>query len=291
MRLYAPAKINWTLEVLGRSERHPGYHDIRSVMQTIDLCDVIELEPAAELRVDVEGETGTPEKELVLTAARLLAEGSGGKRGARIRLTKRIPVAAGLGGGSSDAAAALRGLDRLWGLNCERERLLEIAARVGSDAPFFLFGGTALAEGRGERVTPLPDAPPAWLVLVAPPFSLPDKTKRLYEALSPDDFSDGARSDDAAERIRHGEPLDDSDLYNAFERAAYERFPALAAYRDALLAAGAPRVHLAGSGPALFALAAGEAEARRIHDSLALPSGQRFVVRTIGAAEALRSEP
>jgi len=291
MRLYAPAKINWTLEVLGRSERHPGYHDIRSVMQTIDLCDVIELEPAVELRLEVEGDAGTPEKELVLAAARLLAERSGGKQGARIRLTKRTPVAAGQGGGSSDAAAALRGLDRLWGLNCGREGLVEIAARVGSDAPFFLFGGTALAEGRGEHVRPLPDAPPAWLVLVAPPFSLPDKTKRMYEALSPDDFSDGARSDAAAERIRRREPLDDSDLYNAFERAAYERFLELAAYRDALIAAGARRVHLAGSGPALFALTAGEAEARRIHDALALPGGQRFVVRTIGAAEALRSEP
>ncbi len=291
MRLYAPAKINWALEVLGPSQRHPGYHEVRTVMQTIDLCDVIDLAPAQELSVAVEGRAGTPEDELVLAAARLLREHGGRRLGAFIRLTKRIPVAAGLGGGSSDAAAVLRGLNALWELGYDLGRLVEIAAAVGSDAPFFLYGGSALAAGRGERISPLPDAPPAWLVLVLPPFDLPDKTKRMYAALSPDDFSHGSRSEAAAERVRRGEPLGDGDLYNAFERVAYERFPGLAAYRDALLAAGARRAHLAGSGPALFALTADETEARRIHHALRLPDGQSFAVPTIGAARALRAEP
>ncbi len=291
MRLYAPAKINWTLEVLGPSQRNPGYHEVRTVMQTIDLCDVVDLAPGQELSLDVEGQAGTPEDELVLAAARRLGEHAGCPLGARIRLTKRIPVAAGLGGGSSDAAAALRGLSRLWELGYDRGRLAEIAAAVGSDAPFFLYGGTALAGGRGEHVRPLPDAPQTWLVLVVPPFDLPDKTRRMYESLSPADFSDGSRSDAAAERIRRGEPLGDGDLFNAFDRVAYERFPGLDAYREALLAAGARQVHLAGSGPALFALTADETEARRIHDALRLPDGQSFAVPTIGAADALRAEP
>lgn len=292
MRLYAPAKINWTLEVLGPSRRHPGYHEVRTVMQTVDLCDVIDLAPAPDLSLEVEGRAGTPEDELVLAAARLLGEHDGRRLGARIRLTKRIPVAAGLGGGSSDAAAALRGLDSLWGLGCDRDRLVEIAAAVGSDAPFFLYGGTVLAGGRGEHVRPLPDAPQTWLVLVVPPFDLPDKTKRMYAALSPADFTDGSRSEAAADALRRGEALGDADLYNAFDRVAYERFPGLDAYREALLlAAGAHRAHLAGSGPALFALTADETEARRIHHALRLPDGQSFAVPTIGAADALRAEP
>jgi len=287
MKLFAPAKINWTLEV-GR-RRDDGYHEVRTVMQTIDLCDELELARDNGLRLEVVGPHEASEDDLVMRAAALL-DGDGG-RGAHLRLTKRIPVAAGLGGGSSDAAAALRGLNEAWGLGHDEAELTGLAAQLGSDVSFFLSGGTALAEGRGERVTPLPDAARAWLVVLAPPIALADKTQRMYAALTPSDFADGSRTEALAERLRAGMPIRDGDLYNAFERAASAVFEGLDGYREALLAAGASRVHLAGAGPALFALAADEPGADAIRDKVSLPAGGRvFVVRTLTAAESLRRE-
>ncbi len=294
MRLCAPAKINWTLEVLGR--RDDGYHEVRTIIQTVGPCDTLDLTPGDRLELQVEGANQPSQDDLVLRAAALL--GGGGDSGAYIRLSKRVPVAAGLGGGSSDAAAALRGLNELWRLGYGDARLAEISAGIGSDVAFFVHGGTALAEGRGERVTPLPDIPPTWLVLLVPPFRLPEKTRRMYAALTPDDFSDGARTEALLRRLNRGLPIADAELYNAFQRAAFEVFQGLDAYRDALLAAGARRVHLAGSGPALFALGPDEGAARAIHDRLRPPGGQAprrapvwaLVVRTLSAAEARVTE-
>ena len=189
------------------------------------------------------------------------------------------------------AAAALLGLNALWGLGHSSERLGQLAATLGSDVPFFLSGGTALAEGRGERVTPLPDVAPAWLVLLVPALQISDKTRSMYAALTPDDFSDGSRTAALAERLRGGEGVRDEDLYNAFERTAFEVFEGLAAYREALLAAGARRVHVAGSGPALFALGPDEAAAKAVRDKVSLRGGWLFVVRTLSAAEVLLAEP
>lgn len=289
MRLYAPAKINWSLEVLGR--RDDGYHEVHSVLQTIDLSDVIEVTPAPELRLDVEGQHEASEDDLLLRAARLLHEESGYKEGALIRLSKEIPVAAGLGGGSSDAAALLRGLNQLWGLGWGRERLASLAAMVSSDAPFFLWGGTALAQGRGERITPLPDVAALPLLLVMPPWSLPAKTARMYASLDPGDFSDGSRTQRLVEALHNGKRPRDDLLYNAFERVAYKVWPQLAQYRDALLEAGARRVHLAGSGPALFVLADNEQRQRLLKTKLGSLPGQIILARTLGAAAATRLEP
>src|SRR5262249_28142922 len=152
--LTAPAKINLTLEVLG--PRPDGFHALRSVMQALPLADALTFEPAGDLRLrcsrsDLEGPHN-----LVWRAAELLRRTAGTARGAHVRLHKRIPVAAGLGGGSSDAATTLIGLDALWGLETPRATLLDLGARLGSDVPFFLGERpTALVEGRGERLTPL----------------------------------------------------------------------------------------------------------------------------------------
>ncbi len=286
MRLRASAKINWTLEVLGR--RGDGYHEVRTIVQTVEPCDTLEVTPGDRLELEGEGAHQPSQDDLILRAAALL--GRGGEAGAHIRLSKRVPVAAGLGGGSSDAAAALRGLNELWRLDCDDARLAGMGAEIGSDVAFFISGGTALAEGRGERVTPLPDIPSVWLVLLVPPLSLPDKTKRMYAALTPADFTDGARTDDLLRRRHRGLPIADSDLYNAFQRVAYAVFEELSVYRDALMAAGARRVHLAGSGPTLFALGPDEAAARAMHERLHLPAAQALVVRTLTAAEARAME-
>jgi 4-diphosphocytidyl-2-C-methyl-D-erythritol kinase len=286
MRLRAAAKINWTLEVLGR--RDDGYHEVRTIVQTVEPYDTLDMTPADRLELEVEGSYRPSQDDLILRAAALL--GRGREDGAHIRLSKRIPVAAGLGGGSSDAAAALRGLNVLWRLGHSDTRLAEMGAEIGSDVPFFVHGGTALAEGRGECVTPLPDIASVWLVLLVPPLHLPEKTRRMYGALTPADFSDGSRTETLSDRLQRGLPIIDSDLYNVFERAAYEVFEGLDGYRDTLLAAGARRAYLAGSGPTLFALGPDEAAARAVYDRLQPPGGQAMLVRTLTAAEARTTE-
>jgi 4-diphosphocytidyl-2-C-methyl-D-erythritol kinase len=310
VRTVAPAKVNWTLEVLGK--RDDGYHEIKSVMQTIDLCDEVVVTPAPDLLEETkipEGAKpgmlylrGLPHRfyygadhgpvgdeilgETVISATRLLDPD--GSKDARVDLNKKIPVAAGLGGGSSDAAAALRVLDRLWGLELRRERLEGFAVEIGSDVTFFLSGGTALAEGRGERITPLPDAPETWLVVVAPPIKMEEKTKRMYGSLTAGDFGDGQRTESLVRRIEAGEAVRDEDMCNTFERAAYESFEGLAAYRDAFVEAGARGVHLAGAGPALFSVFESSVAAEGVAGRLAESDARVFVARTLGADEATR---
>jgi 4-diphosphocytidyl-2-C-methyl-D-erythritol kinase len=247
----APAKINLTLDVLGR--RPDGYHEIASVMVRLELHDTIEVEPADELVMECLGAAIPAEQNLALKAGRLLQEAAGCRQGARIRLTKRIPIAAGLGGGSSDAAATLLALVRLWGLEEQLPVSLgELAARLGSDVPFFLDGPVALAKGRGERLTPLPPLPRRPVVLLKPPFAL--STADVYKALRPDEYSDGSMTRRAVQEIRAGRwpPL---DFYvNVLERAASRLRPDLGRYRDTFLAAGASAVRMSGSGPALYSL-------------------------------------
>lgn len=249
----APAKINWTLEVLGK--RPDGYHEIRSVMQTIDVNDTLVFESAPELTITVENGEGLAdaprEQNLAFRAAELLRGRAGHGAGAHIRLTKGIPVAAGLGGGSSDAAATLRALRVLWELDVSDEELAEIGAHLGSDVPFFLSGGTALVSGRGEMIEPLPDAQ-AQVQIVPPPLRVVlDKTTRMYAALRPGHYTDGSRTERLANRIRRGEPVHDEDCFNVFEAVLSEVDPKAAAAFDAVRASGR-RPHLCGSGPAYF---------------------------------------
>ena len=289
LRLTAPAKINWTLEVLG--QRPDGFHEVKTILQTIDLYDRLELEPAPELTLKATGEgLPPPQDNLTMRAARLLQERTRHSGGVRMRLTKSIPVAAGLGGGSSDAAAALRGLDRLWGLALPHERLVELAAEVGSDVPFFLHGGTALAEGRGERITPLPDAPRTDILVVVPPLSIPHKTQRMYSLLSPEHYGDGAASDRFAAALRKGRPPEEGDLYDVFDSPAFQAFPELHACRQALRQAGASAVHLAGSGPALFVLLRDEEQRERLARAAADGGAKAFAATTIVSSQALAVE-
>src|SRR4030043_1892880 len=153
LKYLAPAKINLVLEVL--SKRADGYHEIRSLIQAINLCDVFSFELADETSFECTEPSLQTSDSLVVQAAELLRKVGGYNKGAKIKLEKRIPWGAGLGGGSSDAAATLSALNRLWNLKLTISDLIEPAARLGSDVPFFIYGGTALIEGRGERVMPL----------------------------------------------------------------------------------------------------------------------------------------
>jgi 4-diphosphocytidyl-2-C-methyl-D-erythritol kinase len=171
-----------------------------------------------------------------------------------------------LGGDSSDAAAVLQGLNRLWQLGLSLEELLEMAPRLGSDVAFFLYGGTALVEGRGERVTPLSRLPRRWVVLVVPPFSgVPEKTRQLYATLKPEHYTDGRITQKFIHALNEGGELGPSMLFNTFENVAFDFFADLKVYKGHFKKLGAPYVRLAGSGPALFTLLEDKARAEDLY--------------------------
>jgi len=272
------AKVNLALEVLGR--RPDGYHEIVSVMQTVDLHDTVAVAPAAALTFTCSDPALAGPDNLALRAAVALRQSAAPGRGAAIDLDKRVPVAAGLGGGSSDAAATLLALDRLWELHLSAPRLNELAATLGADVPFFLHGGTALVGGRGERIEPLPAAPERWLVLVRPPDSVPGKTALLYGRLTPADYGDGSATRAAAEALRRGEFPADEVLVNTFARVADGAFPGLAAARADLEAAAGRPAHLSGAGPTLFAVFTAPRPAEDALCRLQAKGREAYLVRT-----------
>lgn len=287
-RVRAPAKVNLTLEVLRR--RPDGYHEVTTVLQAVGLWDELELAdaPALTLACDVPALAG-PDN-LALRAAELLRSVTQTARGAAMRLIKRIPVAGGLGGGSADAAAALVGLDRLWGLDLPRARLREMAASLGSDVPFFLVGGTALATGRGEQIAPLPPLPTTWIVLAAPPITLPQKTAALYGSLTRTDFADGGATKQAAALLIQRAALYPDLMVNTFERVAYRVFPDLARFVEIMRQAGSSRVHLAGSGPSLFSIASGQAAGEAVAERLRASGLDAWCVSTISGGLEVREQ-
>jgi 4-diphosphocytidyl-2-C-methyl-D-erythritol kinase len=267
LTIQAPAKLNLTLEVL--SPRSDGYHEIRSIIQTINLCDSLsfQLSQKVEFRCDLPAWSAG--KSLVSRATGLLKEVTGSGKGVTIEISKHIPLVAGLGGDSSDAAATLQGLNALWELGLTQEKLVELASGWGSDVGFFLYGGTALVKGRGEMVTPLPSLSRKWVVLMFPSVPLlRDKTKQLYASLKPEHYSRGEVTDRLVARLTSGEEIRPSDLFNVFDSVAASSFAGFEEYRGKFLDAGAQQVHLAGSGPTLFSLLKDRSQAEKIYRRL-----------------------
>jgi len=253
-----------------------------------------------------------PEKSLISKATSLLQQATGCGKGATIEVSKRIPLVSGLGGDSSDAAAILRGLNKLWELTLSRDELLKLAAQLGSDVAFFLYGGTALVEGRGEIVTPLPPFPHMWVVLALPPVPrLMGKTERLYASLKASHYTDGQITDRLValltggslkgrspfknnlspsckedipimERGIKGERLV-SNVFNVFDAVALNSFTGLKEYREQFLKAGAQEVHLAGSGPALFTLIKDRTQAEELYLRLRQQRLEPYLIETLAA--------
>jgi len=279
LTIEAPAKLNLTLEVL--SKRPDGYHEIRSVVQTIDLCDSLHFQTnnRTEFKSNLPG--WIAEESLVSKAVDLLRESTGCTAGVNIEVDKHIPLLSGLGGDSSDAATVLVGLNRLWGLNLSLEKLLGLAAELGSDVAFFITGGTALMEGRGEFVTLLPSLSEVWVVLVVPPVSRePGKTGRAYAGLNESDYTDGQYTGRLVGALKGGGKLDPAIMFNVFERTVFDRNPEISEYRQRVMTAGADSVHLAGSGPALFALAHDKANAEQLYNRLLQQGIETYLART-----------
>jgi len=285
--LHAAAKVNLVLEVL--SKRDDGYHEIATVMQTIDLTDRLTLEDADTVALRVsDGPVPIDMTNLAVRAALALREAAGVDRGVRVALDKRIPVAAGLGGGSADAAGVLIGLNRLWGLRWPRAKLEEVAVSLGMDVPFFLRGGAALATGRGERLESVPAGGLA-LVLVNP--RLGSSTAEAYGRVTPALYTDGRRTQALVDALRSRRATRvASSLYNGLEGAVAPHYPEVGRMRAALLAAGALGAAMSGSGPTVFGVARSFEHARQIRSRLTRASWACWAVRTTrGPAVRIRS--
>jgi len=293
VQVRAYAKVNIVLEVLGR--RPDGYHEICSILQAIGLYDELICEPAPDLSLDAPP-LADAAPNLVMRAASALQEATGCQAGAALTLRKGIPVASGLGGGSADAAAALVALNALWKLYLEPAELARIAPALGSDVPFFLLGGTALARGRGEQLEALPDPVPRWLVILVPESVLPEKTRQIYGMLDPRWYTAGGFVLTLAQRLRTNPATSWRPLGNGLEPTAMEAFPDLRAARNALVETSEqawrefpapagedaePDWNLSGAGPALFTYFGDQQGAERCRALLAERGYRAYVAPTL----------
>jgi 4-diphosphocytidyl-2-C-methyl-D-erythritol kinase len=268
IRVRCPAKVNLHLEVLGR--RLDGYHEIRTVFAAVGVWDELVCTGAPgglfELAVEPAGAAPAGADNVVVKAARALAEHIGGLRGARMVLRKGIPVAGGLGGGSSDAAAALAGLARLWGSSRPFHELEPLAAELGADVPFFLVGGIAWGVGRGSDVTPLPDLPPWWVVLLPGPEPIP--TGEVYRALDAGALDVGG-SPEIYRWVAAGGDLPFGGCRNDLQPTVTERWPEISRRLMSVHATQPLLGLLSGSGGTVFGLFQDEARARHSAGQLA----------------------
>lgn len=268
LRLQAPAKVNYRLDVLRK--REDGYHDLRMVMQRIGLCDEIVISLGGEPGIRVTcGRDGVPDGpgNIAWRAADALLALVSEPPGVDIAIEKKIPVAAGLGGGSSDAATVLMGMNELLGLGLSDQRLMEIGVKLGADVPFFIFKRTALAEGIGEVLTPVEGLPKAWLVLVNPNVHV--STAWVYQNLQLTNRETLLKMPNFSGRLEDICSL----LSNDLEAVTMGRFPVIGQIKERIRSAGAAGVLMSGSGPTVFGVFRSEEAARSCADLLADGTG------------------
>lgn len=261
LEVKAYAKINLSLDVVRR--RPDGYHDVKMIMQTVGLYDVIMLEKAehgitaavemGESFADGTEELPADENNLIFKAAKLITEHCGISEGVHIRLRKNIPIAAGMAGGSTDAAAVLRGMNELFVLGLSTEELKNLAVGIGADVPYCIEGGTQLSEGIGEILTPVSGIPDFYLLIAKPDISV--STKYVYENLHLETLSKHPDVDGMTEAIKNGD-LDGivSRMENVLETVTVTKYPVIGQIREFMKAHGAKNALMSGSGPTVFGI-------------------------------------
>ena len=261
---YAKAKVNLTLDILGK--RDDGYHEVEMIMQSIDLADIVTLEDAENIIVETDlAELADDRTNLAYRAAELLRDTYGKGRGAHIRIEKKIPLAAGLAGGSSDAAAVLLGLNELWKLGLDIDKLTALGARLGSDVPFCMIGGTMLAKGRGEVLARVPSLGEYPLVLVKPPLGV--STAAAYGGYRAENVETHPTADRMIRAIESGNITRVYEaMGNVLETVTIPLRPEIDEIKRALVEAGADKAMMSGSGPTVFAFAKSAEDAKCIAD-------------------------
>ncbi len=266
--LKALAKINLGLDVLGK--REDGYHDVRMIMQSIHLYDRVEMKKTKSPAIRVETNLyylPVNEDNLVYRAAKLMKDTFKIKEGVRIVLQKFIPVAAGLAGGSSDAAAVLVGMNRMFQLGLKQDKLMELGLKLGADVPFCIMRGTALAEGIGEKLTPLPPMPKCPVLIAKPGISV--STKFVYENLRLNEYTQHPDIDQIAESVRKKRLKDvAANMGNILETVTIPKYPVIDEIKTLMKENGALNAMMSGSGPTVFGLFQGEKDVRKAYDAL-----------------------
>ncbi|QOY37457.1 4-(cytidine 5'-diphospho)-2-C-methyl-D-erythritol kinase [Anaerobacillus isosaccharinicus] len=277
----APAKINLSLDVLHK--REDGFHEVEMIMTTVDLADRIELTMLEENKIVVdvsEGFVPSDNRNLAYQAAQLLKDKFHVQKGVRIAIQKNIPVSAGLAGGSSDAAATLRGLNQLWNLGLSLDELAGLGAQIGSDVSFCVYGGTALATGRGEKIKHISAPPPCWVILAKPPIGV--STAEVYRNLMVDDLTHpNIKNMVAAIEERQYQEIC-QQLGNVLETVTFKLYPEVQRIKDQMIRFGADGVLMSGSGPTVFGLVKHESRMVRIYNGLRGFCNDVHAVRLIG---------
>ena len=282
----APAKINLSLDVL--SKRSDGFHEVEMVMTMVDLADRIELELVDDGRIHIlSHDRFVPgdHRNLAYKAADLLRKRYGVTQGVAITIQKQIPVAAGLAGGSSDAAATLRGLNKLWNLNIPIDDLAEIGSEIGSDVAFCIYGGTALATGRGEVIQELPAPPKCWIILAKPSIGV--STADVYQNFKVTE-DNHPNTEGMVKAIREQDYKGMCEnLGNALESVTLKMHPEVAHIKEQMERFGADAVLMSGSGPTVFGLVEYESKVQRVYNGLRGFCDQVFAVRILGERNPL----
>ncbi|CAH2464648.1 4-diphosphocytidyl-2-C-methyl-D-erythritol kinase [Bacillus cereus VD118] len=282
----APAKINLSLDVLGK--RQDGYHEVKMIMTTIDLADRLELMELAEDRIEILSHNRyvpDDQRNLAYQAAKLLKEKFNVKKGVSITIEKTIPVAAGLAGGSSDAAATLRGLNKLWDLGLTIKELAELGAEIGSDVSFCVYGGTAIATGRGEKIEHIKTPPSCWVILAKPHIGV--STADVYGNLKLNRVTH-PNVDKMVEVINDGDYKGICDTVgNILEDVTFVMHPEVARIKAQMKRFGADAVLMSGSGPTVFGLVHHDSRMHRIYNGLKGFCEQVYAVRLLGERETL----
>jgi len=276
----APAKLNLGLDTLYK--RADGYHEMEMVMTSVDLADRLTIEELPEDLIKIETNSSflpVDKRNHVYQAVSLLKQMYQITAGVRIYIHKNIPVAAGLAGGSSDCAAALRGLNKLWQLGLSYEQLSHIGVQVGSDVPYCLQGGTAFVSGRGERVAALPSMPQCWVVLVKPRISV--STGTVFKDLAIDELNHPDIAGLKAAIITGDYLKMTQTVGNALEKVTIARHPIVQQIKDRMLKYGADAALMSGSGPTVFALCEKKTRAQRIYNGLKGFCEEVYIVRTL----------
>lgn len=254
VKIKAMAKVNLGLDVLRRREN--GYHDVKMVMQTVDLYDVLTVNKEEDEGIHITsniGELPLNEDNLIYKAASLLFDKAGKEYGVSIHLDKNIPIAAGMAGGSTDAASTLLALNELFAFDYTKEELARIGVKIGADVPYCIYGGTYLSEGIGEVLTKLPDAPDCYIVIAKPPIGV--STKYVYENLHIETVSEHPDMDGMVEAIRNGNLKGVTDkMGNVLETVTVKKYPEIATMKKCLLENGAENALMSGSGPTVFGI-------------------------------------
>ena len=278
LKLNAYAKINLGLDVIGRLPN--GYHEVKMIMQSVGICDELafEKQPSGITVTTDSGDLPTDENNLIYRAAKLLLDTCAVKEGVRIHLTKRIPIAAGMAGGSTDAAATLKAVNQLFRFGKTKEELMELGVKIGADVPYCILGGTALAEGIGERLTPLPPMPNCHLLVAKPDINV--STKYVYTTLDAAPILFHPDIDGMTAAIFAGDLTGiTAKLGNVLETVTVPAHPIISKIKEKFLELGSDGVLMSGSGPTVFGIFSDKTAAEKAYASMKQSSlaGQVFL--------------